>query len=89
MVHLWAAAGNSIISFAPLEDFNDHIAKLYLEGAHKAGREVQRGENIVIGGSLAISRDPARAESYAQRFSEWYAEIYGVPPFFLTGTSAQ
>ena len=83
MVHLWAQAGNTIVSFAGADDFNEHIAKMYHEEAQKAGHNVEFGENLILGGCLCLSRDPAKAAQYEREFTEWYVAHYSCPPYNL------
>src|SRR5207253_556598 len=53
MVRLWAAEGNTVVSFAANDEFNQGMLDLYAKEALQAGRETKRGEGLMLGGSLA------------------------------------
>jgi alkanesulfonate monooxygenase SsuD/methylene tetrahydromethanopterin reductase-like flavin-dependent oxidoreductase (luciferase family) len=94
-VRFWAGEGATIVSLAPSDDFNQGMLNVYAEGAREAGREVRRGEGVIIGGSYAIGDTEARAKARADEFREWDTRYYGVPPYNLphplgfNGTPAQ
>jgi alkanesulfonate monooxygenase SsuD/methylene tetrahydromethanopterin reductase-like flavin-dependent oxidoreductase (luciferase family) len=83
MVKIWAAAGNSVVSFAGNDEFNGGMIDLYAQNAEAAGRTTERGEGLVLGGSLAIGADEATAKQRADEFSEWYELYYNCPPYNL------
>jgi alkanesulfonate monooxygenase SsuD/methylene tetrahydromethanopterin reductase-like flavin-dependent oxidoreductase (luciferase family) len=83
MVKLWAAEGNSVVSFAGNDEFNGGMLRLYAEHADAAGRATEHGEGLVLGGSLAIAADESTAKQRAGEFAEWYDAHYNCPPYNL------
>jgi alkanesulfonate monooxygenase SsuD/methylene tetrahydromethanopterin reductase-like flavin-dependent oxidoreductase (luciferase family) len=83
MVKLWAGEGNSVVSFAGNDEFNGGMLGLYAQQAEAAGRTTERGEGLVLGGSLAIAEDEATAKQRAGEFAEWYDLYYNCPPYSL------
>jgi alkanesulfonate monooxygenase SsuD/methylene tetrahydromethanopterin reductase-like flavin-dependent oxidoreductase (luciferase family) len=83
MVRLWAAEGNSVVSFAGSNDFNAAMLDLYRQQAEAAGRGVRRGEGLVAGGSLAIAPTRGEADTRQAEFAEWYQAYYSCPPYNL------
>jgi alkanesulfonate monooxygenase SsuD/methylene tetrahydromethanopterin reductase-like flavin-dependent oxidoreductase (luciferase family) len=83
MVKLWAGEGNSVVSFAGNDEFNGGMLGLYAENAEAAGRKTERGEGLVLGGSLAIGEDEGTAKQRAGEFAEWYDAHYNVTPYKL------
>ena len=83
MVRTWAEAGNSIVSLAASDGFNDHISKMYVEEAQKAGRNAELGDGIVLGGCLVMSNDSSKAQEYKRAYMDWYQAYYCCPPYHL------
>jgi alkanesulfonate monooxygenase SsuD/methylene tetrahydromethanopterin reductase-like flavin-dependent oxidoreductase (luciferase family) len=83
MVKLWASEGNTVVSFAGNDEFNGGMLGLYAEKAAESGRTTERGEGLVLGGSLAIAENDATATQRADEFAEWYDAYYNCPPYNL------
>jgi alkanesulfonate monooxygenase SsuD/methylene tetrahydromethanopterin reductase-like flavin-dependent oxidoreductase (luciferase family) len=83
MVKLWASEGNSVVSFAANDEFNGGMLDLYAKEAAAVGRTTERGEGLVLGGSIAIAEDEHTAKARAAEFAEWYEAYYHCPPYNL------
>jgi alkanesulfonate monooxygenase SsuD/methylene tetrahydromethanopterin reductase-like flavin-dependent oxidoreductase (luciferase family) len=82
-VRFWAREGATVMCLTPREELIEGMLSVYSEEAQAAGRDPQRGEGIITGGSLSIASDEATAKRRAAAMQEWDSMVYGVPPYKL------
>jgi alkanesulfonate monooxygenase SsuD/methylene tetrahydromethanopterin reductase-like flavin-dependent oxidoreductase (luciferase family) len=82
-VRFWAREGATVMCLTPREDLIEGMLSVYSEEAQAAGRDFQRGEGIITGGSLSIASDEVTAKRRAVAMEAWDSMVYGVPPYKL------
>lgn len=82
-VRFWAREAATIMCLTPRDDLIEGMLKVYADEAETSGREVRRGEGIIVGGTYSIAADEATAKRRAAVMEDWDAMLYGVPPYNL------
>lgn len=82
-VRFWAREGATIMCLTPREDLIQGMLDIYAEEAASVGRDVRRGEGIMVGGNFSIASDEATVKARADVMGEWDSMLYGVPPYNL------
>jgi len=82
-VRFWAQEGGSIMCLTDRESLVNGMLDIYVEEGEAAGRDVRRGEGLVLGGNFAISDRESVARERGAAMLEWDEMVYGVPPYKL------
>ena len=79
----WAREGGKLVSFVTKDDFLQTTLDVYMEEAHKVGRNPQPADALAIGGHLTMGRTPEETEDIYRGFEELFNFAYNAPPYHV------
>ena len=79
----WAREDGKLVSFVTKDDFLQITLDVYLEEAHKVGRNPRPADALAIGGHLVMGRTPEETQDLYRGFEELFNFAYNAPPYFV------
>jgi alkanesulfonate monooxygenase SsuD/methylene tetrahydromethanopterin reductase-like flavin-dependent oxidoreductase (luciferase family) len=81
-VRYWARVGGIPVLLSGDLDFCKNLFSIYREEAALAGRDLEWGESVALGGFVSVASDPGKAEKFAEPYrfahAEWFTP-FGFP----------